>query len=140
MKKTKRIFYFTNIFPNYRKELWKSLLNSDRMDFHIFFSNQNYRGIGSDITDKIFSKKERGKIHNIKHISINKNIIWQRGVIAKIFTNKFDSIILLGDMKILSNWISILICRIRGKKVTLWTHGKAISTFIQMRMPGIIKF
>ena len=59
----------------------------------------------------------------MEYISINKNIIWQRGVIAKIFTNKFDSIILLGDMKILSNWISILICRIRGKKVTLWTHG-----------------
>lgn len=119
----KKIFYFTNIFPSYRKELWSSLLTSDKMDFHIFFSDQNYRGIGANLLSSLFSKKERDKMHNINHIQINNHIIWQIGVLRTLITNKFDNVILLGDMKILSNWIAILICRIKGKKVSLWTHG-----------------
>ena len=43
-------------------------------------------------------------------------------VIHTLITEKFDNVILLGDMK-LSNWIAILICRLKGKKVSLWTHG-----------------
>lgn len=119
----KKIFYFTNIFPDYRKELWKSLINSKKINFHIFFSNQNYRGIGSKYLDSTFSKVEREKLHNIKHILFFKNIIWQRGIINTILNKEYDSIILLGDIKILSNWIIILICKLRGKQVSLWTHG-----------------
>ena len=119
----KKIFYFTNIFPDYRKELWKSLINSKAINFHIFFSNQNYRGIGSKYLDSTFSKVEREKLHNIKHILFFKNIIWQRGIINTILNKEYDSIILLGDMKILSNWIAILICKLKGKEVCLWTHG-----------------
>lgn len=119
----KKIFYFTNIFPDYRKELWKLLINSKEINFHIFFSNQNYRGIGSKYLDSTFSKVEREKLHNIKHILFFKNIIWQRGVINTILNKEHDSIILLGDMKILSNWIAILICKLTGKEVCLWTHG-----------------
>ena len=123
VKMKKKVFYFTNIFPSYRKELWKLMLNSNKMDFHIYFSNQNYRGIGSDLLDSLFSKNERNRMHNINHVLINNNIIWQRGVIRTLITEKFDNVILLGDMKILSNWIAILICRLKGKKVSLWTHG-----------------
>lgn len=93
------------------------------MDFHIFFSDQDYRGIGANPLSSFFSKKERDKMHNINHIQINNNIIWQKGVINALMTKKFDNVILLGDMKILSNWIAILICRLRGKKVSVWTHG-----------------
>ena len=120
---TKTIFYFTNIFPNYRKELWRNMLKSKSINFHVFFSNQNYRGIGSKLIDSSFSINEKDKLHNIKNVLINKNIIWQRGIINIILNQEFDSVILLGDMKILSNWIAILLCKLRGKKISLWTHG-----------------
>ena len=105
------------------------MLNSNKMDFHIYFSNQNYRGIGSDLLGSLFSKNERNKMHNINHVLINNNIIWQRGVIHTLITEKFDNVILLGDMKILSNWIAILICRLKGKKLVFGHMG-----FMEMRI------
>ena len=69
--KKKTIYYFTNIFPSYRKELWKGLLGSSTIDFNIFFSNQNYRGIGVNPLDSIFSDIEKKKLHFMTKISSN---------------------------------------------------------------------
>ena len=37
--------------------------------------------------------------------------------------SKFDCIILLGEMYIISSWIACLIAKIRGKKIYMWSHG-----------------
>ena len=67
MKKT---LYFTNIFPSYRKELWKKLLSSSKIDFHIYFSDDNYRGIGASSLDLEFTQEEMKKLHLIKNKKI----------------------------------------------------------------------
>ena len=43
--------------------------------------------------------------------------------IKKSFFSNYDVILLLGDMKIISNWIVSIISRLRNKKVIFWTHG-----------------
>ena len=131
-----KILYFTNIFPSYRKELWKNLLCSKKIDVHIYFSNRNFIGIGKSSFDSDFSFNERKKLHLITNISFGRHLIWQRGVLNKLVSNDYDTAILIGDMKVLSNWIGILLCRIRKKKVALWTHGvygneKGMKNFIR---------
>ncbi len=122
-KNLNKIFYFTNIFPSYRRELWKNLLGSKKMEFHIFFSNKNLNGIGTTRIDSIFSKAEKQKMYQIQNYAIKGHLCWQKGVLKALWSTNFKTAIFLGDMKILSNWIGILICRIRGKKVAFWTHG-----------------
>ena len=118
-----KILYFTNIFPSYRKELWKNLLCSKKIDVHIYFSNKNFIGIGKSSLDSDFSFNEKNKLKHITNISFGRHLIWQRGVLNILFSNDYDTAILMGDMKVLSNWIGILLCKFRKKKVALWTHG-----------------
>ena len=51
------------------------------------------------------------------------HIWWQKGSVKILIFKDYDSAIFLGDMIIISNWIAIIICKLRGKKINFWTHG-----------------
>ena len=123
MGESKKIIYFTNIFPSYRKELWKNLISSSKIDFHIYFSNDNYMGIGSSSLTLGFTLKEIKKLHLIKNRTIGGFLWWQKGILKVLFREDYDTVIFLGDMKIVSNWVGILICKLKGKKICFWSHG-----------------
>ena len=122
-KPLKKVIYITNIFPSYRKELWKELLSLKKMDFNIYFSHNEFQGIGLTSIDSFFTKAERKKLYPIKNIKLFGHIWWQRGILKILISKDYDSVIFLGDMKIISNWLGIIICKLRGKKTALWTHG-----------------
>ena len=54
---------------------------------------------------------------------MNNHILFQSKIIKTLIFDSYDTVIFLGDMKIISNWIGIFICRIRKKKIAFWTHG-----------------
>ena len=120
MKKT---LYFTNIFPSYRKELWKNLLSSPKIDFHIYFSNENFKEIAPYSSDLGFTHEEIKKLHLIKNRTIGGFLWWQKGILKTLIKEDFDAVIFLGDMKILTNWLGILICKFKGAKICFWSHG-----------------
>ena len=120
----KKIIYFTNIFPHYRLAIWKDLLNSKTFDLEIFFSQKNPFGIHSLELKDIFTSNERSKLHFVKNYWIKQKIlIWQSKIIKTAFFSQFDYLLLLGEMNIISSWISIFIAKLRGKKVYMWSHG-----------------
>ena len=119
----KKILYFTNIFPSYRKELWKNLISSSKIDFHIYFSENSYRGIGSSSIEMEFTREEMKKLHLIKNRTIGGFLWWQKEILKTLIKKDYDVVVFLGDMKILSNWIGILICKLRKKKICFWSHG-----------------
>jgi glycosyltransferase involved in cell wall biosynthesis len=120
----KKILYFTNIFPHYRLAIWKGLLNSKIFDLEIYFSQKNPLGIHSPELKDIFTSNERSKLHLIKNYWIKKKVlIWQSKIIKTAFFSEFDYLLLLGEMNVISSWISIFIAKLRGKKVFLWSHG-----------------
>jgi glycosyltransferase involved in cell wall biosynthesis len=122
-KSLKKVIYITNIFPSYRKELWKELLSLKKVDFKIYFSYREFQGIGSASIDSFFKESERKKLYSLKNINLFGHIWWQRGILRTLISKDYDSVIFLGDMKIISNWIGMIICKLRGKKIVLWTHG-----------------
>ena len=70
----------------------------------------------------VFISKKR-QIHNnqenliyLKNYSIIGIIFWQSKVIRECVFSDFDKVIFLGEMNILSTWISCLICKLRKKK------------------------
>tara|TARA_Y100000768_G_scaffold382492_1_gene362944 strand:+ start:521 stop:1636 length:1116 start_codon:yes stop_codon:yes gene_type:complete len=118
-----KILYFTNTFPKYRKELWRLLILSKKFDFHFYFSKKIFNGIKQVKLNENFSISELNHFHFIKNRTLNNSIFWQSGKIITLIKNNYSKVIFLGDMKIISNWIGIIICRLRGKEVYFWTHG-----------------
>ena len=54
---------------------------------------------------------------------MNKHLVFQLGVIRRCILNNTVNNIFLGYSKIISTWISIIISKIKGSNVILWTHG-----------------
>ena len=59
----------------------------------------------------------------IYNFSFLGKVIWQRGVLKKVYKSDADVFIFLGEMNIISTWISSIILRHRNKKVVYWGHG-----------------
>ncbi len=114
----KSIDYFTNIYSHYRAPLWKLLIDSNEIRFNFFFSNKEFKGI--HISDYNQSLKLKPKLTNI---SLFGKIMWQLGVVKSVLNSKADGLMFLGEMNLISTWISILICKVKNKKVFLWGHG-----------------
>ena len=118
-----KVIYFTNIFPHYRKALWEEILNSEQFNITIYCSKNNPLAIKESKSIDAFNFK-KGKINYIKGFWLFKKIlIWQKSVLTICTSNTFDSIIFLGEVNVLSNWLGALICRFRRKKVFFWSHG-----------------
>ena len=120
----KKILFFTNIFPHYRFAIWKKLINSNQFIFDIYFSPSNPLCIPTPDLKNLFNDQEKTKLHFLKNYWLNKKVlIWQSEVLRLTAFSKFDYIMLLGEMYIISSWIACLIAKIRGKKIYMWSHG-----------------
>jgi len=114
---------FTNISPHYRDCLWRVLASDSEIEFHHFFGNPISKGIKViDFTSPEW-KDHRHQIHQLRNIRIRGLLIWQFGVIREVFRSRWDALIFLGDLHILSTWIAAAVARILGKPVYYWTHG-----------------
>lgn len=120
----KNIYNFTNIASHYRKNLWEKLIVSENFNFHFFFGkNKSLKIKEIDFSTEIFQQNKR-KIHKLKNFWFKgKILIWQTNVIFSCLTKKIDIAIFLGEFQIISTWIAILLCKLRGIKVVYWTHG-----------------
>ena len=120
----KKVLFFTNIFPHYRFAIWKKLINSNKFIFDIYFSPTNPLNIPAPDLKNLFDDQEKTKLHFLKNYWLNKKVlIWQSEVLRLTAFSKFDYIMLLGEMYIISSWIACLIAKIRGKKIYMWSHG-----------------
>lgn len=118
-----KILIFSNIFPYYSKSFWSMLINQ-RPNVNIGFQSYNNRGIKQVNIKKNFNTEKQKQFFKIKNLLINnKYLVFQIGVISRCLFQPINTGIFLGDTKIISTWISIIICKIRGVKVVLWTHG-----------------
>ena len=51
------------------------------------------------------------------------HFIWQVGSVWRAFTGRYDTIIFLGEFRILSTWFAIIAARLRGTRTLFWSHG-----------------
>lgn len=107
-----KVCYIFNIAPAYRKPIF-SLMQSE-LDCDMYFGDHSAEGIA---TLKIDSPQE------LKNRYSGTKLIWQRRAIRKALARRYDAYILTGNPGIRSNWIIILLARLMGRKVYLWSHG-----------------
>ena len=119
-----KVYYFTNIFPHYRKPIWKAMLESEDFDITIFYSKNNPLGI-IEANDNDTKKwiKDRRLIKNKGFWLFKRVLVWQTSVLKPCIFDSYETIILLGEMNVLSNWFIAIIAKIRSKKIIFWSHG-----------------
>tara|TARA_B110000008_G_scaffold167770_1_gene167717 strand:+ start:12820 stop:13938 length:1119 start_codon:yes stop_codon:yes gene_type:complete len=118
-----KILYFTNIFPHYRLPIWRDLSNSKKFYIDFFYSKSNSIGIKTGETNNSIENNFKKRLHYIKNFKFNGHVFWQSKSLSKSLFSNYDVIFLLGDMKIINNWIIPIIARLRNKKIVFWTHG-----------------
>ena len=117
-----KILFITNFFPLYRKSIWKKLLNNKKSDVIFYFDPIQNEGI--EVEKQFFSESNKlNSFKEVKNFYFFGRVIWQSTIVRECLSASFNQAIFLGDMNILSTWISLLICRLRNKKTLLWTHG-----------------
>tara|TARA_B110000003_G_scaffold196749_1_gene195403 strand:+ start:3007 stop:4149 length:1143 start_codon:yes stop_codon:yes gene_type:complete len=118
-----KTLFITNFFPSYRKSIWKKLLNNEKNDIIFYFDPIQNDGIQVEELFFLETKKLKNSFKKVKNFYFFGRVIWQSKIVRECLSASFNQAILLGDMNILSTWISLLICRLRNKKTILWTHG-----------------
>lgn len=58
----------------------------------------------------------------IRNIKLG-HFIWQVGIFWRVFAGRYDTIVFLGEFRILSTWLAILVARLRGARTLFWSHG-----------------
>lgn len=116
-----KVIYFTNIFPNYRKNIWDKLLDQKVFDLKIFFDKKSFNGIKSLSPDQL--PYHKNKLLYLKNYSAFGIVYWQSRVIKECILSSFDKVIFLGEMNILSTWIACVVCKLKKKEIIFWTHG-----------------
>lgn len=60
-------------------------------------------------------------VKEVKNLDFH-GIKWQKGVLKYAF-KKYNAYIVIGEPAIISTWLLMIICKIIGKPVYLWSHG-----------------
>jgi len=100
------------------------MLDSEDFDLTIFCSQNNPLGIKELKDFETIQWIKTNRIYINKGFWLfNKFLVWQTSAMSRSTFNSYDSIIILGEMNILSNWVAALIAKIRSKKIIFWSHG-----------------
>jgi len=120
-----KVVIIENIAPLYRFTLWQKLTKVSDPEYYFVSSAKSLNGIA--VIDPRYARKsvQEGGLrwHFIRNLILLKRVIWQFGSIPFALKSDFDAYVFLGEMNILSIWISAIICRLRKKNVLFWGHG-----------------
>lgn len=109
------ICYLSNAAPHYRRAIFERI---DReFDCH-FYIGDRVTGIG-EYMDFRSLKGFRAEVHNAK---LAGSLYWQRRVIRLAFST-YERFLIDGEPICLSTWLLLLILRLRGRPMVLWSHG-----------------
>lgn len=120
----REVYSFTNIASLYRSNLWGKLSHSKNFKFHFYFGKIKSSGIKEIDFASGNLKSKSDQFHSVRnYLLLNKYLFWQSGVISTCIQKKMFSAIFLGNFFVLSTWIAVLICKLRGIKTVFWGHG-----------------
>jgi glycosyltransferase involved in cell wall biosynthesis len=120
----KQIALICKLMPLYRLGVFRELSKKRQgYEFTCFGDTKEQAGI-QGIPWELANKKEGVNwIKTRNYFYIPERLLWQTGIIKRIFFSKYDYFIFEGGVYHLATWVFAILCRLRGKKVFFWTHG-----------------
>ena len=111
------------MLPHYRRGIISALLSHNQIDAYFLFSKEDPRDI-KKIDLNTLNNCYTERFFYAQNYWIKKKVLfWQKNVLSNVLRFNYDSIVFLGEMYILSNWIGAIIAKARNKKVIFWGHG-----------------
>lgn len=112
----KKICCIFNYAPHYRFPIYK--LMDKELDCDFYFGHT----VNSPIKKLDYNRLTNYKKEVRNHWIFNTTFIWQFKVWPLVF-KRYKYYILTGEPSILSNWLIMILGRLLGKKVLVWSHG-----------------
>ncbi|UPW18271.1 glycosyltransferase [Agarivorans sp. TSD2052] len=116
-KEPRDVLVVYHYIAKYREPIFNAML--DNSSFHIAADIQGNSSI--ELIDKEFYSN--ANFIRLRNVWLSRSILWQIGLINKVVSNRYKTVIFLGDPYFLSTWVSLVISKLYGKKTILWTHG-----------------
>jgi len=115
--------FYTNLAPHYRAGLWRNLLEANSLEAHFLCGKEPQNSIKQiDFAEETWSKYA-SRIHFLKNLRVKRLLVWQKGSLSRALKSPAQIVVLLDQMYILSNWLVLLVSRLRGRKIAFWGHG-----------------
>lgn len=126
MAKTKKVAVVYQVLYHYREPIFRFLCQQQDGIEYVLFSDEinNYDSVKIIDPQKAKLPVDDGGLRwrFVKNRYFH-NWLWQKGVVRLGFSKEFDTIIYLGSVYYISTWVSVILARITGKRVLMWTHG-----------------
>lgn len=102
-----------NYAQHYRADIFKLLEQKLNCDF--------YFGHAYADVKKLDYSLFRNPVKEVKNVQIFHHIYYQKEIVRLV--SRYETFLILGDIRCLSTWLVLMRSRGTGKKVFLWTHG-----------------
>ena len=110
-----KVCLLSNYSPHYREEIYTLIDSNLQCDFILGDTLNN--GIKSfDLSGF------RNKVQILRNVQKGEVTLWQKRVLKNVFDN-YDAFIVADDIRCLSTWIFLILCKLMGRKVYFWAHG-----------------
>ncbi|HLP15683.1 MAG TPA: glycosyltransferase family 4 protein [Bacteroidota bacterium] len=116
-----RVAFFQRIFARYQAGLVKELAASSVHSYGFFGGDQDPLASGIEPLDRLLIDELPYTVCRTVHWGPHCAFQWRSVWCA--LTGVYDVLILEGGASIVTNWLAIIIARIRNKRVLLYTHG-----------------
>ena len=103
-----------NYGPRYRNAIYSKI--DKELKYDLYFGH-TVPGSINKIDVSTYENYQR----DLKNVFI-KNLYWQRGAIQNVFKS-YSNFIMDGELSGLSTWVVMILAKLTGKKVYLWSHG-----------------
>lgn len=118
----KNVLVVYHYIAHYRVPIFKELVNSKDFNFKIVAGFETEANIKIATEDNLNNNKI--SFLKVKNLWLfKKKFLFQKGLLQLVLKRENKIFIFLGNPYFISTWISILLCKILRKRVSIWTHG-----------------
>lgn len=114
-----KVLVVYHYIAKYRVPVFKELLSSDRID--VYVASDTLANNDIELANEEFYNSS--KFIKLDNHWLSKKTLWQKGLIATVFSGRYDAVVFLGDPFFFSTWLSLLLLKLCETKTILWTHG-----------------
>ncbi len=115
--KPKKVAVIYHYFAHYREPIFIELINNSKHHYDFLAGEHSFNsGI------KLIENLPDGRLKKARCFFLGPLLI-QFGAVKAALSSEYDTLILLGNSKWPTTWLSAIIGRLRGKHILFWSHG-----------------